>query len=85
MEFRPLENESSPFAEQNVHVKIAFVHLSVWLIGQGGRKFSSRLWLDSWQFTAQAKMCLWAGNCKICKFFILKKLEILIQVSIEPT
>ena len=76
MEFQPLENESSPFCRTewfHIHVKTAFVHLSVWLIGQGGRKFHRRRWLDSWQFTAQAKMCRWEGNCKFCNFFYFLK------------
>ena len=46
----------------------AFFHLSVWLIGQGGWKFSSRPVLDSWQFAAQAEKWCWAGNCKFLIF-----------------
>ena len=41
MEFRPLGNESSPFCRTewfHIHVKTAVIHLSVWLIGQGGWK-----------------------------------------------
>ena len=56
MEFQPLGNESSPFCRTewfHIHVKIAFVHPSVWLIGQGGWKLP---WFDSWQFAAQAEM-----------------------------
>ena len=51
MEFRPLGNESSPFCRTewfHIHVKMAFFHLSVWLIGQGGWKFHSRPGFDSW-------------------------------------
>ena len=50
MEFRPLENESSPFCRTewfHIHVKIAFIHLSVWLIGEGGKKFRRRRGFDS--------------------------------------
>ena len=35
--------------------KIAFFHISVWLNGQGGWKFCSRPWFNSWQFAAQTK------------------------------
>ena len=55
MEFQPLENESSPFCRTewfHIHVKTAFVHLSVWLIGQGGWKLRRRPRFDSWQFLA---------------------------------
>ena len=78
MEFRPLGNESSPFCRTEwfqIHVKIAFFHLSVWLIGQGGLKFRSRPWFDSRQFKVQAEKCRWAGNCKFCNFFIFKNLK----------
>ena len=62
MEFRLLGNASSPFCRTewfHVHVKIAFFHLSVWLIGQGGWKFRRRPGFDSWQFAAQAGMRRW--------------------------
>ena len=60
MEFRLLGNVSSPFCQTewfHVHVKLAFVHLSVWL---SGWKFRRRPWFDSWQFAVQAEMCRWA-------------------------
>ena len=66
-------NESSPFCRTkwfHIYVKIAFFHLSVWLIGQGGWKFCSRPWFYSWQFAAQAEKCRWAGNCQFCNFFV---------------
>ena len=50
MEFRPLGNESSPFCRTewfHIHLKIAFSHLSVWLIGQGGWKLRRRPGFDS--------------------------------------
>ena len=59
MEFRPLENESSPFCRTewfHIHTKMAFCHLSVWLIGQGGWKSRRRPGLDFWQFAAQTEM-----------------------------
>ena len=61
MEFQPLGNESSPFSRTewfHIHVKIAFFHLSVWLIGQGGWKFCSRPWFDSWQFASDVEQKL---------------------------
>ena len=63
-------------AEQNgFNVKMAFFHLSVWLIGQGGWKICSRPWFDSWHFAVQADKFRLAGNCKFCNFqvFIFKK------------
>ena len=74
MEFWPLGNESSSFCRTewfHIHTKIAFFHLSVWLIGQGGwtGKFCLRSGFDSWH-TAQAKKWPWAGNCKILLFKI---------------
>ena len=87
MEFRPLGNESSPFCRTewfHIHVKMAFFHLSVWLIGQGSRKLRRRPWLDSWQFVAQAGKWRWAENRDSAIFFF-RKLEILIQVLIELT
>ena len=43
----------SPFCRTewfHLHVKIAFFHLSVWLIGQGGWKSHCRPGFNSWQF-----------------------------------
>ena len=37
----------------SIHKKTAFVHLSVWLIGQGGWKLCLRPGFYSWQFAAQ--------------------------------
>ena len=51
--FRLFKNARSPFCrtEQfHIHAKIAFFHLSVWLIGQGGWKLCRRPQFDSWQF-----------------------------------
>ena len=62
MEFQPLENASSPFCRTewfHIHVKIAYFHLSVWLIGKGGWKLRSRPGFDPWQLEAQAEMSLW--------------------------
>ena len=76
LEFWPLGNESSPFCRTewfHIHVKMAFFHLSVWLIGQGGWKFSHSHWFDSLQFEAQTEKCSSAGNCKFCNFFIFFK------------
>ena len=42
MEFQPLGNDSSPFCRTEWFHILAFFHLSVWLIGQGGWKFCSR-------------------------------------------
>ena len=67
IEFRPLGNESSPLCRTewfHIHVKTAFTHLSVWLIGQGGWKLRHRPRFDSWQFETQAEKSRWAGNCK---------------------
>ena len=44
----------------HIHLKTAFLHLSVWLIGQGGWKLRCRPGLDSLQFTGQAEKCHWA-------------------------
>ena len=85
---RPVENESSPFCRTkwfHIHVKMAIFHLSVWLIGRGGSKLCSRPGFYSWQCAAQAGKWCWAENCKFCNFFLLQKLEILIQGLIEPT
>ena len=60
----------------------AFFHLSVWLIGQGGWKFSSRPVLASRQFAAQAEKWCWAGNCKLEIFYFLK-LDFLIQFKMN--
>ena len=83
MEFQPLGNESSPFCRTewfHINVKMAFFHLRVWLIGQGGSKFQSRPGFDSWQFTAQAEKCLLGRKLQILQIsYFLKKLEILIQ------
>ena len=52
MEFQPLGHESSPFCRTkwfHIGIKIAFFHLSVCLIGQGGWKFCCRPWFYSWQ------------------------------------
>ena len=72
-----------------INAKIAFLHLSVWLIGQGGCKLCHRPWLDSWQFAAQVEMERWAGNCKILSFkiydFFSQKLDLLIQFENEIT
>ena len=73
LEFQPLGNENSPFCRTewfHIHIKIAFFHLSFWLIGQGGWKFRSRLGFNSWQFTAQAEKWRWARNAKICNCFL---------------
>ena len=73
LEFQPLGNENSPFCRTewfHIHIKIAFFHLSFWLIGQGGWKFRSRLGFNTWQFTAQAEKWRWARNAKICKCFL---------------
>ena len=59
---------------------MAFFHLSVWLIGQGGWKFSCG-WFYSLQFTAQAEKWCWVGNSD---FYYSFKLEILIQLQNEP-
>ena len=72
MEFRPLANASTPFCRTEwfqIHIKIAFFHLRVWLIGHGGQKVCSRPNFDSCQFAlhnfaAQADNWRWAGNCK---------------------
>ena len=74
LELRPLGNVSSPFCRTecfHLHVKIVFIHLSVWLIGQGDWKFHSRPGFDSWQFVAQAEKCRWAGNWNFLTFFNL--------------
>ena len=85
MEFQPLGNESLPFCRtkwfQN-YIKIAFFHLSVWLIGQGGWKFCHRPGLGFWQFAVQAEKRCWAENCKILLFItdrFFKRLHVLIQ------
>ena len=45
-------------------MKIAFFHLSVWLIGQGGWQLCSRPGFESWQYAAQTEKWRsgWAGN-----------------------
>ena len=71
MEIWPLGNESSPFCRTewvHRHVKIAFFHLSVWLIGQGGWKSCCRPEFHSWQIAVQAEKCCWAGNWKFLNF-----------------
>ena len=75
LEFGPLGNESSPFCRTEwfyENVKTAFVHLSVWLIGQGGWKFRSKPRFDSWQFTVQAEKWRWAelANFSNLGFFL---------------
>ena len=74
MEFRPLGNESSPFCRTewfHIHVKTAFIHLSVWLIGQGGWKLRRRPGFDSWQFTAQAESDV-GQKSNFCNFLKLE-------------
>ena len=78
MEFRPLGNESSPFCRTewfHIHPKIAFSHLRVWLIGQGGRKLGRRPGFDSWQFAAQAEKCRWAQIANSANLWNFLKLE----------
>ena len=57
-----------------IHVKIAFVHLSVWLIGQGGWKLRHRPGFDSWQFAVQAEKC-WAEIANYANLWKFLKLE----------
>ena len=52
----------------SIHIKIAFFHLNIWFIGQGGWKFCRRSGFDSCQFTAQADKWRWAGNGKFLVF-----------------
>ena len=65
MESWPLGNESSPFCRTewfHINIKTEFIHLSVWLIGQGGWKLHHRPRFYSWQFETQAEKCCWAGT-----------------------
>ena len=68
--FLQLSGSKYRYLGQNIGVKTAFFHLSVWLIGQGEWKFSRRHGFDSHRFIAYAEKCHWAENCKFCKFFI---------------
>ena len=71
IEFRPLGNESSPFCRTawfHIHIKMAFLHMSVWLTGQSGCKLCRRPEFDSWHFAAQAEKWLWAGTYKFLNF-----------------
>ena len=42
------------------HQKVEYFHLSIWHIGQGGKKFRRSPGFDSWQFAVQAEKCPWA-------------------------
>ena len=78
MEFRPLGNESSPFCRTEwfyIHVKIAFFHLSTWLVGQGGWKLCSRSRFDSWKFISQAEKWCWAEIANFANLRFFLKLE----------
>ena len=54
---RPISAHGTGKEGGTVHKKIAFSHLSVWLIGQGDWKSRRRPGFDSWQSVAQAEMC----------------------------
>ena len=88
IKFWPLGNESSPFCRTewfHIHAKTAFIHLSVWLIGQGGWKLHSRPRFYSWQFETQAEKCSWAfanlGFFKTSNFNPILKFTYLIASS----
>ena len=62
MGFRPLGNErftilqNGMVSDHQIHVKTAFIHLSVWLIGESGKKLRCRPRFNSWQFESQAEL-----------------------------
>ena len=73
MEFRPLGHRS---ADRNgfIYIKMAFFHLSVWLIDQGGWKLRCRLGFHSWQFAAEAEIV--EQKLQFLQIWIFLKLEI---------